>query len=134
MKRQRIFQFLICVFFVAAALNPPSTGQTATLSPAIQPEINHLLDFIEQSHCEFFRNGTWYTDSRAIREHAERKLRYFLEKGRIKTTEDCIAWAGTRSEISGQPYKVRCGSNPPEYTAPWLTREIDRYRKEIRSK
>jgi hypothetical protein len=134
MKIQRIFQFLMSVCFLATAVNLPSIAQTATLPPAIQPEINHLLGLIEQSHCEFFRNGTWYTDGKAIREHAERKLRYFLEKGKIKTTEDCIVWAGTRSEISGQPYRVRCGSNPPEPTAAWLTREIDKYRKETGSR
>jgi hypothetical protein len=130
MKRQRMLQFLMYIFFLAAAVNLPSIAQAATLPPAIQPEINHLLDFIEQSHCEFFRNGTWYTDSKAIREHIERKLQYFLDKGRIKTTEDCIVWAGTKSEISGQAYKVRCASNPPEHTAAWLRREIDKYRKE----
>jgi hypothetical protein len=108
-----------------------SNASCAELPPAVRPEIAHLLDYMEQSPCEFFRNGTWYKDGKAIREHAELKIQYFLDRGKIKSTEDCITWAGSRSEISGKPYLVRCGSNPPEPTAIWLTREMNRYRKEV---
>ena len=51
------------------------SGRSASISQAAiarhrrpaaeSPEINHLLGLIENSGCEFFRNGTWYDAQRA---------------------------------------------------------------------
>ena len=39
--------------------------------PIAQTEINYLLDFVEHSGCQFYRNGTWY-DSKKARAHCSR--------------------------------------------------------------
>jgi hypothetical protein len=102
---------------------------SAGLSPGCESEIAHLLAYIEKSGCQFYRNGTWYKDTRAAREHIEMKYAYFLQKGRIASAEDFIAWAATKSEISGKPYMVKRGDNAPQPLAQWLITELDRYRK-----
>lgn len=107
-----------------------STIHSANLSPADKSEIEHLLAYIEKSGCRFYRNGTWYNDPKAAREHVEKKYEYFLKKGKITSAEDFITWAATKSEISGRPYKVQCGTGPAEPFAPWLTAELNRYRKQ----
>jgi hypothetical protein len=102
---------------------------SSELSPSTKSEIAHLLDCVEKSGCQFNRNGTWYKDAKAIREHAELKLHYFQDRGRVNSTEDFIKWAGSKSEISGKPYMVKCGNGSPMPTAQWLTEEVERYRK-----
>jgi hypothetical protein len=106
-----------------------SFARPAELSPATKSEISHLLDYLETSGCQFCRNGRWYNDMKAARDHAERKYRYFAEKGRINSAEDFIKWAVSKSELSGKPYLAKCGNGPEEPTAQWLTDELDRYRK-----
>jgi hypothetical protein len=113
--------FLILLWSAAAA--------SADISPAAKLEITHLLEYLETSGCQFCRNGTWYDNMKAIREHAEMKYRYFVNKGRIHSAEDFIQWAASRSELSGKPYLVRCGNGSTEPTAQWLNEELDRYRK-----
>lgn len=50
-------------------------------------------------------------------------------RDRIRTPEDFIRLAGTKSELTGRPYLIRCGNNPPQPTAGWLTRELVRHRQ-----
>ncbi len=101
----------------------------ANLSPAHQSEIAHLLAYIEKSGCEFYRNGTWYNDTKAAREHVEMKFAYFSKKGRITSAEDFIAWAATKSEMSGKAYMVKHDNDTPQPLAEWLTAELNRYRR-----
>jgi hypothetical protein len=102
---------------------------SAEISSAAKTEISHLLEYVETSRCQFCRNGAWYDDMKAVREHAELKYRYFADRGRIHSAEDFIAWVASRSEMSGKPYLVRCGNAPAQPTAQWLTGELERYRR-----
>jgi hypothetical protein len=119
---------LTCLLFLLI-LPGSSSARPAEFSSATKSEISHLLDYLETSGCQFYRNGTWYNDMKAARDHAEQKYRYFAGKGRIQSTEDFIKWAVSKSELSGKPYLVKCGNGPEEPTAQWLTDELDRYRK-----
>lgn len=94
---------------------------------AVQVEVKYLLDFVEISGCDFYRNGSW-NESSAARAHLLVKFEYLDSRNRIKTAEDFIDNAATESSLSGRPYEVRClecGSVP---TGPWLHAVLSRYR------
>ena len=106
----------------------PSLATPSELPPVARSEVLHLLSYIRQSSCQFCRNGTWYQDTNAVCGHIQLKADYFSEKGRIKSTEDFIKWAASKSEMSGKPYLVKCGDGPPMPLSQWLSEELDRYR------
>ena len=99
----------------------------ATPDAAARAEIDHLLAYLEQPACEFFRNGRWHPSSEA-RVHIDKKYQYLLKKGWVRTTEEFIERAATRSSTSGKPYQVRCAGSPPVPSAHGLNEELRRYR------
>ena len=121
-----------------AALNAAVAGVTlsvtlfaavpahAELAPGARVEIDHLLAFVGNSGCEFFRNGEWY-ESRKGQSHISDKLNYLLGKDMIKATADFIDKAATQSSMSGQAYKVRC-NGVESASAKWLGDELARFR------
>jgi hypothetical protein len=90
-------------------------------------EIDYLLGFIEQSGCQFYRNGSWY-DSKKAEAHLRGKYEYLAAKGTIKSAEDFIEQAATRSSLSGKAYAIKCGSAPVVTTDQWLRVALARYR------
>jgi hypothetical protein len=99
---------------------------TAVTAAPVADEIGHLLDFVASSGCRFERNGTVY-DSREARAHIERKYDYIRK--RIKTTEDFIRHAASRSSMSGRKYHASCDGKILS-SEEWLAAELQRYRKE----
>jgi hypothetical protein len=91
---------------------------------SMQDEINHLLNYIEASDCVFIRNNSRHTPDKAVA-HIKRKYNYL--KKRIKTTDDFIKGAATKSSMSGKPYMIICGGTEMA-TADWLRTELQRYR------
>jgi hypothetical protein len=89
-----------------------------------QDEIQHLLQFVENSGCEFERNGKVY-DSAEARSHIEKKYDYV--RSYVDETEDFIRYAATESSISGRKYHVICGDRKLT-SADWLHGELQRYR------
>lgn len=83
-------------------------------------EIQALITYMTNSPCRFNRNGTWHSGEEAAA-HVTRKYDYVRERGLIDTTEDFISLAASRSSFSGRPYKVKCGDQPAQPTAQWLT-------------
>jgi len=59
----------VLIFTLGLAVFPAVHAATP---PIAQAEINYLLEFVESSGCEFYRNGTWY-DSRKARTHLQSK-------------------------------------------------------------
>ena len=115
---KRNFHVCIILLFILAVF------QHADSEEGVNHEINHLLQYIEDSDCTFIRNGKAY-DTVEARAHIQKKYDYF--KARIKTTEDFITHAATKSTMSGKPYKVRCnGLEIP--CAEWLKVELERFR------
>ncbi len=92
-------------------------------------EIDHLLQHLATSKCEFYRNGSWYNGADA-RAHLEQKYHYLLNRGKISKAEDFIKDAATESSMSGKPYQVRCANAMPVPSAEWLTTELRRYRQQ----
>lgn len=93
----------------------------------VRAEVQHLLAFLRGSDCHFLRNGQWYGAEDAAR-HLERKYKYLVKRDRVRSTEDFIGLAATRSSISGEPYQVRCEGHAPVPGGDWLSEELTRYR------
>jgi len=51
---------ILVILLFLLSLPALSKGFAAELSPVVQSEIAHLLDYMEKSGCRFCRNGTWY--------------------------------------------------------------------------
>ena len=102
-------------------------GLNASAFASVQDEINHLLKFISQSHCEFIRNGSRYNSVDAS-EHIEKKYKYYQSS--IDTAEEFIKRAATKSSLSGKEYQVECDGRK-QSTAEWLSRELDAYRNKV---
>ena len=87
-------------------------------------EIAHLIDFVRTSSCTFIRNGSDYTGREAA-DHIQAKYEHF--KDEIRTVEDFIDRAASKSLMSGKPYEVRCtGKTIP--AADWIRAEDADYR------
>lgn len=109
----------------SAALLLSVLAWPAGAGAAMEEEIDHLMSYIGQSDCTFIRNGKEHDSADAL-EHIAKKYDYV--KKRVKRTEDFIAWAATKSSISGRPYLVRCeGGETP--TGEWLGAELARLRE-----
>jgi hypothetical protein len=88
-------------------------------------EITYLLEFIEQSGCQFDRNGSVHDPAEA-RSHIE--MKYDYAKKWISTTEDFIEYTATKSSMSGKLYHVVCnGERIP--SGEWLLQALAEYRK-----
>lgn len=110
----------ICVIAIVVDTRVLATPQAAE-------EIRGLLDFVEHSPCTFIRNGDEYPGPRA-RTHLEQKLNYLESKNRVKSAEDFIDLAATKSSMSGRAYEVRCAGSV-EPAGLWLHRELNRQRQ-----
>jgi hypothetical protein len=114
----RKFQYCIILFVILVVF------QHAECEEPVNREIHHLLQYIENAGCSFIRNNKAYEGAEA-RAHIQKKYDYF--KARIKTTDDFITLAATKSSMSGKPYKVRC--NDREIScAEWLNAELQMFR------
>src|SRR4051812_43985653 len=96
-----ILVFLVLLWSGLAAAQSPSAVTTR--------EIAHLFSALEQSNCQFNRNGSWYTPAQAGA-HLRRKYDYLLKDGLVKSAETFIDLAASKSSMSGRPYLVKCGN------------------------
>lgn len=88
---------IAALFFGVSAMTPAQTPE---------PEkIQYLIGSVEKlAGAQFIRNGSAY-DARAAADHLRLKLR---EAGsRVKTAEDFIRYCGSKSSMSGEPYRIR---------------------------
>ena len=90
-----------------------------------QREIDHLLEFVAGSSCTFVRNGTDYPAQKAS-EHLAGKFRYAAS--RITTADGFIRDLASRSSVSGEAYRVKCGKVDIP-AGVWLTQELQRHRE-----
>jgi hypothetical protein len=112
--------------YVIAFLTPflPSIASAAA-DDMLVGTINHLLAYVEESNCVFIRNGKEHTSKEAAK-HLKTKYDYFTFN--IKTPEEFIDTAASKSILGGQPYRVRCADHSPIPSAEWLTQELTKYR------
>jgi hypothetical protein len=110
----------------AALMFAVATAVVANPDASAQREIDHLLAFVAgASSCTFARNGTDYAAQKAA-EHLAGKLRFAAS--RIATAEDFIRDVASRSSVSGEGYRVKCG-NVDMPAGEWLTEELRRHRE-----
>ena len=111
-------------------LAPIPAAQSALPSApptVVATEIEHLLNFVAASRCEFFRNGMWYTPERA-KAHLHSKYQMLAATTHKLTTEDFIDKAATTSSLSGRVYQVRCVDGVAIPCGPWLHTELVHFR------
>ena len=92
----------------------------------VQQEVRHLLAYIEESGCEFSRNGVW-SSSRTAQQHLRTRYDSLARQGRIRTTRDFIEQAAAEAALSGKTDEVRCGLKAPVPSGNWLSDELARY-------
>ena len=114
------FRTLISIILASGLI----TG--GALADTVQ-EIDHLLDFVNGSKCQFDRNGTIHSGPEA-RDHINRKYEYYRDE--VTSTEDFIKYSATSSKLSGRRYKVRCPGSTVMNTSDWLLDELTRFRKD----
>lgn len=119
--QRRLAQTLcLCVLTGAAWAQSPA--------PAVQAEVEQLFTALQQSRCEFQRNGTWYSAAQASA-HLRQKYDYLLQKKLVPTTEAFIERAATQSSMSGKPYQVRCASGGPMASGHWFEQRLSALRR-----
>jgi hypothetical protein len=117
----RITGFFKAVILAALAFCAPPP----TLAADPEAEIDHLLNFIAGSPCAFIRNGVAYDGAQAVG-HIKDKYDHYRDD--IRSAEDFIALAASKSAMSGKPYLVNCdGATEP--AADWITRELAAFRQ-----
>jgi hypothetical protein len=108
--RRRLAVFALLAFATAATAAPPQ---------ATRQEIAGLFSTLEHSGCRFARNGTWY-DAAKARDHLQRKYDYLLRRDAIHRSEDFIAFAATKSSMTGRAYLVQCPGKPVVESGAWF--------------
>jgi hypothetical protein len=93
----------------------------------MRSEIDHLITYIQNSNCQFIRNGKAHTPGEAI-QHILKKYDHF--KAKIHTTEEFIELCATKSILSDQPYKIGCPDQKMIESKHWLLRELKNYRNQ----
>ncbi len=88
-------------------------------------EINHLLNYVGETKCDFIRNGIYYKSDKTV-SHINKKYAYF--KNKINTAEEFIELSATKSTISNKPYLIECEGQPQQTSKQWLLDELMRYR------
>lgn len=110
---------------LVAMLLVPGAGpaSAASLPGSTRAEIDALLGALHASSCSFNRNGAWHSADEA-KSHLLRKLRYLEDRGAVRTAEDFVELAASRSSASGTPYLVRCGVGEPVASGAWLMAQL----------
>jgi len=93
----------------------------------MQKEINHLLQFVEHTKCQYERNGKLHSGKEAA---GHMKNKYNFYKNDIDSTERFIELSATKSTMSGKFYFVHCPNRPKLRSQEWLLQELNNYRKE----
>jgi len=125
-RLRRLFVFGLLT--AAPALGFIATAQ-AVPSPDEQKVIDRLMEHVEaKSAMVFIRNDAEHDAAGAVK-HMRAKLDHF--KARIVTAEDFIELCATRSEMTGEPYKVREGKGPLREAAAFMREELKRVRAEL---
>ena len=101
-----------------------SLGAMAEPMPTVaRAEVAAALERLEFSGCKFSRNGAWYTGTQA-RQHLQKKFDYAEKKASVKTAEEFIALAASKSSATGESYQVKCGNQPSVPSAVWLLQQV----------
>ena len=101
--------------------------QSAIAEEDLASTITYLLEYVKNADVVFIRNNREHTADEAAA-HMRRKYEHF--KDQMKTPEDFIRFAGTKSSLSGKPYQIRMKDGQTILTQKWLEDALEKYRKE----
>jgi hypothetical protein len=93
---------------------------------SLEQTIGFLLHRIETADATFIRNGKEHTPQEAV-EHVRAKYEHF--KAQIKTPDDFIRLAATKSLMTGQPYLIRTRDGKEMSFSAWLTNALQEHQK-----
>ena len=131
LTRRRVSDMRAVRVFLLLALQCCSAwGSPAKVADS---EIRYLFTYLDKSGCEFARNGTWVSSKRAA-EYLRSKYENLQKKGLVTTDESFTAESfinqvASHSNVSGDPYLIRCGDHPAMESGPWFREELMRYRE-----
>jgi hypothetical protein len=109
----------------ALAMPTAAADNETSSSPA---EIRFLLQSIEQSGCDFYRNGSWHTAPDA-RTHLARKYEALEKQYPVRSADAFIEAVAARSSSTGEPYRVRCPGEPIVESEAWFRQVLARRRQ-----
>ncbi len=115
----------IYTFILISSIFLQFSKSYADVPPEQKPEVEHLLEFVETTDCEFERNGKKYDGERASK-HIKRKYKHYRDE--ISSTEEFIEYSATFSTRSGKSYLVYCAENAPVESSVWLLEELAQFR------
>ncbi len=92
-------------------------------------EIEHLFSYLENSGCEFNRNGSWYSAVDAAK-HLKTKYEYLAKKNMLTDAESFIEKAASESSVSGKAYQVKCEDRSVVNSKEWFLEELSIFRKQ----
>jgi len=113
---------LIFALIGGSALSADPAAGTDQLSETI----HYLLAFVKESECRFFRNDKEHSAGEAAA-HMQRKYEHF--KNEIKTAEEFIRLAATKSLMTGRLYYVKLKNGEKMTSEAWLLQALDTYRQ-----
>ncbi|VAW98128.1 hypothetical protein MNBD_GAMMA21-2597 [hydrothermal vent metagenome] len=116
---KKLIKLFVLLFFVSGV------GYADVPTKQVK-EVKHLLSFVRDSGCIINRNGSEYPSAKGVK-HIQRKYDYFRDD--IKSTEDFIELAATKSTMSGKYYTVTCPGKEKIKTQDWLLTELKRFRE-----
>lgn len=99
----------------------------ATAADNPEAEIAYILTRVETSSMTFVRNGRDYSGKDAAA-HMKRKYKHFKRK--IKSAEDFIRLAATKSEATDRPYLVKDPSQNQIPCDQWMSQLLSNHRLE----
>ena len=115
--------FFARLFVILALAFGFANGSFATES--LQQSVDYLLDYIAKSDTTFIRNGQSHTSAEAVA-HIKAKYEHF--KDEIKTPEDFIRLAASKSLLTGKPYLVRTRDGKEMHLDAWLMEALRQHR------
>jgi hypothetical protein len=92
---------------------------------SLEQTIDYLFNYIAKSGATFIRNGQSHTPTEAV-SHIKAKYEHF--KNEIKTPEDFIRLAASKSLQTGKPYLVRTPDGKETHLDAWLTDALKHHR------
>ncbi len=86
-------------------------------SATLEDRIEMLITAVEESECQFIRNGKTYTPAESVA-HVSRKYKHF--KDDIDSVDKFIELSATKSLMSGKAYQIKCGETAAQSSASWM--------------
>jgi hypothetical protein len=108
-----------------------ATGTHVSAGELLEQTIHYLLNHVATSNATFIRNGSSHTPAEAAA-HIKAKYEHF--KDQIKTPEDFIRLAASKSLMTGKAYLVRTPDGTEMLLETWLSQALEAHRAAARSK